>query len=74
MTGASLPDDAALMQEMDVLAKRAGLVIPEARRPGLFAGFKDLRRMAALLRQPRTAANEPAATFGIETVTRRLGA
>ena len=71
---AELPDDAVLMQELDVLAKRAGLVIPEARRPGLFNGFKDLRRMVALLRQPRTAANEPAATFTIDTVTRRLGA
>ena len=68
-----MPDDAALMQEMDVLAKRAGLAIPEARRSGLFAGFKDLRHMVALLRQPRTAASEPAATFTIETVTRRLG-
>ena len=67
-----IPDDDTLTQEFDVLAKRAGLVIPEGRRAGLFAGFKDLRRMVAVLRQPRTAANEPASTFSIETVTRRL--
>ncbi len=65
-----LPDDAALVREFDVLIARAGLVIPEGRRPGLFAGFKDIRGMVALLRQPRTAANEPASTFSIETVTR----
>ncbi len=70
----SLPDDAALELEFDVLARRAGLVIPDARRPGLFAGFRDIRRMVALLRQPRTAASEPASTFSIDTVTRRLGA
>ena len=69
-----MPDEAALLLEFDVLARRAGLVIPEARRAGLFAGFKDLRRMTALLRQPRTAASEPAATFDILTVTRSLGA
>ncbi len=72
MSGVPLADDAALEEEFDMLAKRAGLAVPEDRRPGLFAGFKDIRRMASLLRQPRTAANEPASTFAIDTVTRRL--
>lgn len=67
-----IPDDETLAREFDVFARRAGLVIPEARRPGLFAGFKDLRRMVAILRQPQTAANEPASTFSIQTATRRL--
>lgn len=65
-------DDEALALEFDVLARRAGLHVPEARRAALFAGFKDLRRMCALLRQPRTAADEPAATFDIRTVTRGI--
>jgi hypothetical protein len=65
-------DDDALELEFDVLARRAGLTIPAARRPGLFAGFRDIRQMVALLRQPRTAASEPAATFDILTVTRSL--
>ena len=69
-----LPDEAALAREFEVLATRAGLVIPEGRRAGLFAGFKDLRGMVALLRQPRTAASEPASTFSIATVTRSLEA
>jgi hypothetical protein len=67
-----MPDDAALTVEFDVFAKRAGLDIPADRRPALFAGFKDLRRMVALMRQPRTAADEPAGTFSILSVTRGL--
>jgi hypothetical protein len=69
-----VPDDAALALEFDVLARRAGLDIPEARRPILLAGFKDLRGLLALLRQPRTAAHEPAPTYSILTVTRGLDA
>ncbi len=66
------PDEAALALEFDVLAKRAGLDIPADRKPIVFAGFKDLRRMLALLRQPRTAASEPAGTYSILSVTRGL--
>ena len=72
MMTTEMPDDAALTVEFDVLAKRAGLAIPEDRKAALFAGFKDLRRMSALLRQPRTAADEPADTFSILSVTRGL--
>ena len=67
-----MPDDAALIVEFDVFAKRAGLDIPADRRQALFAGFMDLRRMVALMRQPRTAADEPAGTFSILSVTRGL--
>lgn len=66
------PDDAALALEFDVLARRAGLHVPDDRRALLLAGFKDLRRMAGLLRQHRTYADEPAATFDIRTVTRGI--
>lgn len=71
---AGAPDDAALALEFDVLARRAGLHVPEARRAALLAGFKDLRRMTAMLRQPRTAADEPAATYSILSVTRGIEA
>jgi hypothetical protein len=67
-----IPDEAALALEFDVLARRAGLDIPADRRAGVFAGFKDLRGMLALMRQPRTAAHEPAGTFSILSVTRGL--
>jgi hypothetical protein len=65
-------DEQALATEFDVLARRAGLVIPEDRKAALLTGFKDLRRMTALMRQPRTAADEPAGTFSIQTVTRSV--
>ena len=69
-----MPDDAideqALNAEFDVFAKRAGLTFPDDRRPALLKGFKDLKRMTALLRQPRTAADEPAGTYAILSVTR----
>jgi hypothetical protein len=65
-------DDPALAAEFDVLAKRAGLEIPDSRRAALLKGYKDLKRMTALMRQPRTAADEPAGTYVIQTVTRSL--
>ena len=33
---------------------------------------QDLKKMAALMRQPRTAADEPAGTYVIQTITRSL--
>ena len=65
-------DDQALEAEFDVLAKRAGLAVPENRKAAMLRGFKDLKRMTALLRQPRTAADEPAGTYSILTVTRSV--
>ncbi len=67
------PDEAALTAEFDILAKRAGLSIPEDRRALLFDGFKELRNMLALLRQPRTAASEPAPTYSMHSITRGIG-
>ncbi|RDJ22173.1 hypothetical protein DWF00_23595 [Bosea caraganae] len=69
---ATMPDDTALMQEFEVFAARAGLDIPGERKATLFLGFKDLRKMLALLRQPRTAAAEPAGTYSIATITRSV--
>jgi len=68
----TFPQDADLAREFDVLAKRAGLDIPADRRATVFAGFKELRPMLALLRQPRTAAHEPAGTYSILSVTRGI--
>ena len=67
-----IPEEEALALEFDVFARRAGLDIPADRRAAVFVGFKDLRRMVALLRQPRTAAHEPAGTYAIQSVTRGL--
>ena len=65
-------DDPALVAEFDVLAKRAGLPVAEAHKPALLLGYKDLKRMTALMRQPRTAASEPAGAYTILSVTRSI--
>ncbi len=65
-------DETALALEFDVLTRRAGLDIPEERKPLVMAGFKELRQGLELLRQPRTAAEEPAGCFDIRSVTRVL--
>lgn len=67
-----MSDDAAVMQEMEMLARHAGLDIPGERKALLLEGFKDLARMRALLRQPRDATHEPAGTYSILSVTRGL--
>lgn len=66
------PDEQALAAEFDILAKRAGLAIPEDRKASMLRGFKDLKRLTALLRQPRTAADEPANAYSIQSVTRSV--
>jgi hypothetical protein len=65
---ASPDSEQELMLEFEVLAKRAGLDIPEQRKAAVFAGYKDLKRMSALLRQPRTAASEPSNTYSLVTL------
>jgi hypothetical protein len=66
------PDDSALATEFDVLAKRAGFPVLEGRKAALLLGYKDLKRMTALMRQPRTAAAEPAGAYSILSVTRSV--
>jgi hypothetical protein len=65
-------DDAALAAEFDVLAKRAGLSIPADRKAAMLLGYKDMKRMTALMRQPRTAADEPAAAYSMLSITRSI--
>lgn len=67
------PDDGGLMAEFDAFARRAQLPIPDDRRALLFQGFKDFRRELAMLRQPRTAASEPAPTYSMASITRTVG-
>ncbi len=65
-------DDQALAIEFDVLAKRAGFPVIGVHRPVLLQGYKDLKRMTALMRQTRTAANEPAGAYSILSITRSV--
>lgn len=54
--------------ELEVLLRRAGVAVPEDRMEAVLAGYADLTRMTALLRQPRTAAAEPSNAFSLVTL------
>ncbi len=68
--GPSASDGAGLAAELAFLFKRAGHAVPADRMPGIIAGYTELKAMLDLLRQPRTAANEPANVYSLETITR----
>ncbi len=68
-TGESgLEADAA--KSLAMLLARAGHEVPPDRWPGMLAAFSQLEAMTKLLRQPRTAACEPANIYSLETITR----
>jgi hypothetical protein len=58
-------DDAAIERELDMLMTRIGAKVPADRRAGVIAGYKDMKRMTVLLRQPRTAAAEPSNIYSL---------
>jgi hypothetical protein len=62
--------DAAVEREFDMLMAKAGAEIPEDRKAGVIAGYEDMKRMAALLRQPRTAADEPSNVYSLMSFVR----
>jgi len=47
------------------------VVVPADRRAGAVAGFKDLRRMAALLHGHRPATSEPSNIFSLTPFIRK---
>jgi hypothetical protein len=66
----STQDDADLERELDMLMTKAGAAVPADRKAGIVAGYRDLKRMAALLRQPRTAADETSNIFSLQSFVR----
>ncbi len=65
--GADMND---LEREFDHLMARAGAVVPQDRRAGTIVCYEDLKRMCALLRQPRSAASEPSNIYSLDAVLR----
>jgi hypothetical protein len=61
----STQEDAALEREFDVLMAKAGAKVPADRKAGILAGYKDLKRMTLLLRQPRSEAAEPSNIYSL---------
>jgi len=66
----STEEDADLERELDMLMAKAGAEVPADRKAGIVAGYRDLKRMTALLRQPRTAAAEPSNIYSLESFVR----
>jgi len=64
----STPD--ALEQELDILLAKAGANVPPHLKPGILAGYRDMKVMAAAVRQPRPAAHEPSNTFSLKSFVR----
>lgn len=57
--------------EADVLITRAGLVVPPERRAAIIAGYRELRAMAALLREAGLEpADEPANIYAFDPILR----
>jgi hypothetical protein len=44
--------------------------VPADRKAGIVAGYRDMKRMTALLRQPRTATAEPSNIYSLESFAR----
>jgi hypothetical protein len=63
-------EDAALEREFDVLMAMAGAEVPADRKAGILAGYKDMKRMTALLRQPRSEAAEPSNIYSLTSFRR----
>ena len=63
--------DAAVERELDMLMARIGAEVPADRKAGVIAGYKDMKRMVALLRQPRSAAAEPSNVYSLTPFLRR---
>jgi hypothetical protein len=54
-----------LARELDMLLAKAGANVPSDLKAALLDGSRDMRRMAAMVRQPRTAAAEPSNIFSL---------
>jgi hypothetical protein len=49
---------------------RIGAVVPADRKAGIIGCCEELRRMTALVRQPRSAAAEPANVYSLKPMSR----
>jgi hypothetical protein len=58
-----MPPPDHLSVEFDILMRRAGITLPDARRAAVLASYADLHEQIALLRNRYTYADEPANVF-----------
>jgi hypothetical protein len=57
-------------RELDALLARAGANVPAHLKAGVLNGYREIKGMAAKVRQPRTAAAEPSNTFSLTRYAR----
>jgi hypothetical protein len=67
---ARMEEKGALEREFDAVMADRGMVVPLEWRAGTLACYLELKRLTALLRQPRAAESEPAFTFTLEPCRR----
>lgn len=66
-----MPTTQDIEPELDLLAARAGLVIPSDRRRAILASYAEVRGMAALLRETGLEpADEPANIYLFDPILR----
>jgi hypothetical protein len=59
-----------LERELEMLLAKAGANVPPDRKAGILACYREMKRMAAATRQPRSAASEPSNTFSLKDFAR----
>jgi len=59
-----------LERELDALLARAGANVPSHLKAGVLSGYREMKGMAARVRQPRTAAAEPSNIFSLTRYAR----
>ncbi|HXT79324.1 MAG TPA: hypothetical protein VN702_07160 [Acetobacteraceae bacterium] len=62
------PSNKAMEEEFDVLMRRAGLIIPPARRSGILASYADLLEQIALLHGRYGHEAEPANVYRVPPI------
>jgi hypothetical protein len=58
-----MPSPNDLTQEFDMAMRRAGITVPDGRRPALLASYADLHEQIALLHNRYAYTDEPANVF-----------
>ena len=64
------PATAAIEVHLRQCLARAGIAVPGDRFAAMLTSYTELSGMLETLRQPRTAASEPANIYSLETITR----
>jgi hypothetical protein len=65
-----MSNEDGLERELDMLLAKAGAKVPPHLKAGILSGYRDMKVMAAAVRQPRAAAAEPSNIFSLKGFAR----